>query len=524
MRTRRFLSAFCVALITGLILSACGQKPGVHLSTGQGGQGGGTGGSDLAVGEAGGSDVGGAGSAATGGGTGGAGSGSSTSGGAAAGQAAAAGAGRFKAGPGDRDGISADTIKIGFHAPINGATPAPLTDLFNGASLMENYMKSRKKNVHGRVVKLLVKDDQYNPSHAVAVCRDLVEKEKVFMLVGGGGTDQVIACAQYAASRGVPYLSAGVTENVLKNFPNYFAFSMTYPQQGPLLAQLIKNFDAGPNGGKVLMDRCNDTTQACGTTDQGQTPKVAVVYSDTVGFTDGKQTFVNAIRQQGITPTEIKITKYTISSAEAQTNVINPLKTAGVDVVYILSSPTNWINIMNETGAEGSAAQYRPRWVGVGITMGLDLVATLACGRTPSTYQHSIMLSPWYSVRHPNAGTDEGEFGKAWAEFGDGSDYRGHDLAYAVWGGAVTYSALMNAAGKDITRSKFMATTETLKNSTAAANLGGLGVKDIYPPLSFTASSHFGANQSHVLWAHCEGRSGYWDFFPDELGQFKSGF
>ena len=524
MKSRRFFAAICVSLITGLILTACGQKPGVHLSTGQGGVGGVSGGEGLAPGEAGGTDVAGGGAAA-GGGAGGTGSRSSTAGGAAGGPAAAGGAGRFKAGPGDRDGISADLIKVGFHAPINGATPAPLTDLFNGAVLMERYMKDNKKLIHGRAVKLLVKDDQYNPSHAVAVCRELVEKDKVFMLFGGGGTDQVIACAQYAASRGVPYVSAGVTENVVKNFPNYFAISMTYPQQGPLLTQLIQNFDAGPNGGKVLIDRCNDATQVCGTTDQGQTPKVAIVYSDTVGFTDGKTAFVNAMRQAGITPMEIKITKYTIASSEATTNVINPLKTAGVDVVYVLSSPTNWINIMNETGTDGTAQQYKPRWVGVGITMGLDLVATLACGRTPSTFQHSLMLSPWFSVRHPNAGTDAGEFGNAWEKHGgDGSDYKGHDLAFAVWGGAVTYSAMMNATGKDLTRSKFMATAETLKNSTAASNLPGLGVKDVYPPLSFTASNHFGANQAHVLWAHCVDRTGYWDHFPDNLGLFKSGF
>src|SRR5205823_15002558 len=93
----------------------------------------------------------------------------------------------------------------------------------------------------GRKVKVVFQDDGYNPSQAVAQCKKMVEQDHVFMLVGGGGTDQIVACAKYAAGIGVPYAAEGVSEQGLNTLQNYFALSMTYKAQASLLAQYIKN-------------------------------------------------------------------------------------------------------------------------------------------------------------------------------------------------------------------------------------------------------------------------------------------
>src|SRR5207253_8800545 len=93
----------------------------------------------------------------------------------------------------------------------------------------------------GRKVKVVFEDDGYNPSQAVTGCKKMVQEDHVFMLVGLGGTDQIAACAQYAASVGVPYVSEGTTEQGLSTLSNYFGLSMTYKAQGLLLAQYMKN-------------------------------------------------------------------------------------------------------------------------------------------------------------------------------------------------------------------------------------------------------------------------------------------
>src|SRR5207302_4729824 len=70
--------------------------------------------------------------------------------------------------------------------------------------------------------------------------------------VGGAGTDQIVACAHYAQSVGVPYLSAGVNQQYLAQLSDYFAVSESYPQQvGPLVQYMKKTFTG--NCSQVIM-------------------------------------------------------------------------------------------------------------------------------------------------------------------------------------------------------------------------------------------------------------------------------
>ena len=135
--------------------------------------------------------------------------------------------------------MTASTIKIGIHFPITGAAPVPSQSFQKGKDLYWNYLKSQDLTINGRNVEVVFRNDEYNPSQAVTACREMVEDEKVFLLVGVAGTDQIQACAKYVASVGVPYVSAGVTEIGFETLPNYFAIWLSYAEQGPLLADLL---------------------------------------------------------------------------------------------------------------------------------------------------------------------------------------------------------------------------------------------------------------------------------------------
>jgi ABC-type branched-subunit amino acid transport system substrate-binding protein len=148
---------------------------------------------------------------------------------------------------GDTTGITDKVIKIGIHAPLTGAAPVPSDSVQQGKDLYFRWMADQGQSLFGRTVEVVLKNDQYNPSTAVAVCKEMVEKDHVFALAGSAGTDQIQACARYAASVGVPYLGAGVTELVLNQLPNYFATSMTYNDQGPLLADMLVSDLGGKN-------------------------------------------------------------------------------------------------------------------------------------------------------------------------------------------------------------------------------------------------------------------------------------
>lgn len=520
--TRKRWAALALLLIVAL--PACGQKAGVHVRGSSGFAGAlspeeavAEGGEAIASG---GEGAGGAAGSSGGGGTRTTTTRNTTGGG---------GGSTGPTGPGDRTGVSDTKITIGFHAPVTGAASVPLTDIQNGIYLLSKYLDGQGKKIHGRNTETLFRDDQYSPSHAVSVCREMVEKEKVFYLVGGGGTDQIVACARYASTKGVPYLSAGVTENTVKNLKNYFAFSASYPGQAKALVQLIKNFSppSGFGGGKVLIDRCKDDAASaanpCNDDSPGPSqPKVGLLYSDTEGFYDARDAFIREFQASfGRPPDKVKaITKFAINGTDAA-GVMKEFKDQGIDVIFVLTAPANWLELLNRSGSTTQGQNYFPRWVGVGITKGIDIVATLACARYPRAFQNSLFFSPWYSVRHPDAGKD---FKRAWDAYGSADDsYLAHDLAWGVWGGSIVQAAMLQAAGRNLSRQSFVAAAEKLKGGTFPDAEVGTEITDVYPPVSFSPTDHFGSEQVHLLWGHCQGESGWWDYYPG-VGHFASGF
>ncbi|HVE75859.1 MAG TPA: ABC transporter substrate-binding protein [Actinomycetota bacterium] len=517
------LISVCFALL--LFATACGQKPEVHV-VGSGGGGQFASEEQLAEGEV--AGEGGLEPGAAGGQSGGAGG---TGGGTQKGGGTAAQGGGGPSGPGDTTGVTATGIKIGFHAPITGAASVALEDIAGGVNLLKQYLEGKGIKIHGRSTTTILKDDQYNPSTAVAVCRELVEQEKVFMLIGGGGTDQVIACARYAGSKGVPYISAGVTETVLKGLKNYFAFSPSYPDQSKPLVQMIKNFDAGPaRGGRVLVDRCNEAAAGtCMDPDNNNTgpgpnkPKVAIIYSDTEGFYDARDAFIAAHKEEfgGESPIVKDITKFNISGNEA-TQLVTQFKQQGVDVIFILTSPTNWTTLMSAAGSRSSGQSYFPRWVGVGVTKGLDIIPRLlACPSYPAAFKNSLVFSPWFSVRHPDAA----QFAEAWRAYSnDSRDYKRVDLAWGTYGGTIAIAAMLHNAGKNLTRQGFIAATQQAQNLKWTPDMG-IELKQVYGAASYSAGNHFGVKEFHVLHGVCVGgeEQGYWDHIPGQ-GHFVSGF
>ena len=100
---------------------------------------------------------------------------------------------------------------IGVHAPITGAAPVPQDSVDKAKDLYWKFLAERG-GIFGRNVRVVFRDDQFNPSRAVPVCREMVEQEHAFLLVGIG-TDQVVPCARYASQVGVPYFAMGGGES-----------------------------------------------------------------------------------------------------------------------------------------------------------------------------------------------------------------------------------------------------------------------------------------------------------------------
>lgn len=459
-------------LVAALVASACGQRPGVFLETasqteGELVEGGGSFGGEDGVGVDGAVDGvgGGAGSGAAGGGRG-----------------ARSATGQL-AGPGGSLGAADDgpvwgkEIVVGIHVPVTGAASLKAEAFRAGQDLYWRFLQDRGVKVHGRTVKIVFEDDRYNPSTAATLCKQMVEGQNAFMLIGAAGTDQIVECARFSSTRGIPYLSAGVTENVVARLPNYFAVSMSYPDQGPLLADHLKELEA------------TDACRARGVTCDNQM-RVALIVSDTPNFDDAAEGFREAFKDRfGRDVDYFKVVSKEGSQQEAaqQATALRQWNNGrGVDVVYILSSVTFVVNL-----ATSLDDAYRPRFVGVGITM-VNQGVDLACAKGAFEGAHYFNPFPAWAQRNEF----DPDFDKAVAEQGKQGENvpNGGDLMLSLWTLSRVIHKALEHAGPELTRGGFIRAMESFTYSERKA----------YPDLAYSPTNHFGAKGAHLLEAGCQ--------------------
>lgn len=67
---------------------------------------------------------------------------------------------------------------------------------------------NRRGGVHNRKLELISRDDGYEPDKSIAQTKALIEKDKVFALIGAVGTPTSLATEPIAATAGVPFVGA----------------------------------------------------------------------------------------------------------------------------------------------------------------------------------------------------------------------------------------------------------------------------------------------------------------------------
>ena len=472
-RRRPTLLLLALLALAGLVVAGCGQKPDVaQVSAGGGGAvgtdagdlGGSSGGTAFGTGTGGGTAAGGATTGAGGTAAGGSTAAGGTAGGAADPAAGGAAAGGAPAGgggapvEGDRTGITDEEIVIGIHAPVTGAAPFPQNSFEAGKDIYFQFINAQG-GIHGRSVRVVFRDDRFDPRSAVAACREMVENDNAFLLIGGGGSDQIGACAEYANDNGVPYLSAGVQTAGLADLRGYFALSATYAQQAPLLAQMISTQFGGQS--------------------------VAIVVAEGENLDDYYSAQVEALEAAGITPVLADRIPKTTSQADAL-SIATELQRSGAQIVVFNASPVSFLNI----SAAAAGQNYRPRWVGPGVTNGLNTVATVGCGT--NAVNGARFFSPFPQLDAIDQ--IDPDFRPAYQQYAGAAP---DDLGIALWGLDKLVATILQAAGPDVTRQSFVALLES----------GQVFETGVFPPVQYSADNHFGGTAVHVLEGDCASRS-----------------
>ena len=371
----------------------------------------------------------------------------------------------------DRTGVTEDTIRFATHAPVTGAAPLPSASFEQAADLYWRWQFEEKgETVLGRSnVEQVFADDRYEPTTARQICRELAED--AFLLYGGGGTDQIQACGQLAEQLRVPYMSPGVTEAGLEGNPWYYAASMTYRQQGGLLAEFVRS-------------------------EFGDAP-VGMIATQTPNFDDAVSGWEQGVANEGLND-QGGVLRHPRGQTGWYADMANEMGDRGVEVLYILTSPLDYIRFAQVADDQGQDFQY----VGVGITKGLNAVLGAGCPEVDG----GIFFSPFPALE--TAREIDPEFFEAAERFGAPAD----DIAWAIWGSAKNMHTMLERYGEtygnDLTREDF----RNLLEQTGPIEGG------VFPPINYTPENQFGGQGVHVLQADCDKEEHV------DRGTFKTGF
>jgi branched-chain amino acid transport system substrate-binding protein len=114
------------------------------------------------------------------------------------------------------NGVTADSITFGQAAVLEGPASALGQGMRAGIQAAFDEVNARG-GVHGRKLKLISRDDGYEPDRAIAETRKLIEEDKVFALIGPVGTPTSAAAQPIATAAKVPFLGPFTGAGFLRN-------------------------------------------------------------------------------------------------------------------------------------------------------------------------------------------------------------------------------------------------------------------------------------------------------------------
>ena len=259
-------------------------------------------------------------------------------------------------------GVSSSEIKLGMTVPMTGAASLGYNKIPGAAKAYFDYL-NENGGVYGRKIKLIVEDDKYVPTEAVAKTNKLILKDKVMALFAPLGTanNRAVASAVNPAKRGVPvlFLNTGFSGFAdLKKYPTHYMVLPSYVMEAKIMGEYIKANFADKKIGLLYQDDDFGVDALAGFKTAGVNFAVKVPYAS------GSQ------------------------GAPAAAGWITKFKAAEADVVILFA-------VSSATSAMlGVAAQlkYAPQWM-LG-SVGGDAVTIKATGVPAGVLYNAIGFSP----------------------------------------------------------------------------------------------------------------------------------
>jgi len=181
-------------------------------------------------------------------------------------------------------GITADKILLGQAAVFTGPAAQLGIQMRNGIKTYFDFV-NEKGGVNGRKLELVSEDDGYDPTKAPAASQALIEKHKVFALLGYVGTPTGVAHLKVTTAAKVPLVGMFTGAEVLREPMNRYVFHVRasyYDETDKIVEQVVSTGgrkisvfyqddaygEAGRKGTEIALGKRNMKIHSTGTVER----------------------------------------------------------------------------------------------------------------------------------------------------------------------------------------------------------------------------------------------------------------
>jgi branched-chain amino acid transport system substrate-binding protein len=343
-------------------------------------------------------------------------------------------------------GISADEIVIGTHQDLSGPIKFWGVPVSNGMKMAVEEINAAG-GIHGRKIKLVLEDSGYDPKRAVLASQKMVERDKVFAMVGPMGSPTVLASQDVLFDAGVmqlfPLTAAEFT----------YKFDPNKPQERLKFSNILPYVESTRAGLKYMMELKNFK-------------KPCIMYQDDEYGKNVLDGFNQQLEAMKVQPASVTSYKRGASDFSAQ---VAKMKSDGCDMVLLGAVIREPIGVMSEAKKLGWDVTF------LGATP-VNVLEVPALGKEAVEGLYSIS-----GFEIPYEDTAKGKVKEWLANYKKMFGTDANTQAIIGYNAVTTFAFYANKAGKDLTGQKMMDALES-----------GDKFLDIFnsPPTTFSKTNH----------------------------------
>jgi ABC-type branched-subunit amino acid transport system substrate-binding protein len=343
-------------------------------------------------------------------------------------------------------GISDGEIVVGTHQDLSGPIKGWGVSVANGMKLAVEEINAAG-GVKGRKLKLVIEDSGYDPKRAVLATQKLIEKDRVFSMIGAMGSPTVLAAQDIV-------LEAGVTQLFPLTAAEFtFRFDPGKPQERLKFNNLLPYVESTRAAVKYMIE-----------TKHAQKP--CLMHQDDEYGKNVLDGFSKQLAAMKLQPGTITSYKRGASDFSAQ---IARMKSDGCDLVVLGTIIRETIGAM----AEAKKLGWNVTFLGASPTNVLEVPA-LGKDAVEGLYAAAAFEVPYED-------TAKGKVKEWLASYKKMFGIDANTQAVIGYNAVETFAFFVNLAGRDLTGQKFLDALES-----------GAEFRDIFnsPPVKFSKTEH----------------------------------